>query len=135
MVVARPGGCVLASPVRGSFARLPFTCPGGIPLSSSQGRRYRSRKVARISSLPTRALAPILSAIRIAGHLATPFIPQLTDGLSELAAFRRRDAIEDCIRSAQRVAARRPWAVQHRRPRARTPSGRPDALATRHAQG
>ena len=29
--------------------------------------------------------------MRIAGHLAMPFIPQLTDGLSEVAAFQRRE--------------------------------------------
>jgi hypothetical protein len=36
---------------------------------------------------PTPSLAPILSAIRIAEHLATPLITQLSDGLSQLAAL------------------------------------------------
>ena len=56
-------------------------------LSSSQGNWNTSQEVARISSRSTLALALILPAMRIAGHLATPCIPQLTDGLSELAAF------------------------------------------------
>ena len=52
-------------------------------LSSSQGNWNTSQEVARISSRSTLALALILPAMRIAGHLATPCIPQLTDGLSE----------------------------------------------------
>jgi hypothetical protein len=103
MVVARPGGCELASSVCGSSARWPFTRLGGIPPIVVAGIRNTSRGVARISSRPTLALAPILPAMWIAGHLATPFITQLTDGLSELAAFRRRHAVEDCVRSAHRV--------------------------------
>ena len=136
MVVTRPGGCELAGSVRGSSARWPFTCLGGIPpVTRHWASGTRLEGVARISSRPTLAFASILPAMRIAASLATPFIPQLPDGLSEPAAFRRRDAVEDCVRSAHRVAARRPRTLQNRRPRARASPGRLDALPTGYTQG
>ena len=101
---------------------------------SSQGcqNTFRgSRDSRRARSWPS--LPP--SRQWIAGHLATPFMLQLTDGLSELAAFRRRDAVKDFVRSANLVAARGPRAVPNRRSRARTPPGRPNALPTWGAQG
>jgi hypothetical protein len=128
MVIARPGGCELAGSVRGSSARWSFMCLATQShLSSSEGSQDTSR--TRILSRQTLTLAPIPSAIGTARHLATPFNPQLTDGLSILAAFRRRDASENCVCSAYRVAARRPGAVQNRRSLARTPPGRPHARA------
>ena len=81
MVVARPGGFEVAGLVWGSSARWPFTCLEAIRLSSFEGSRNTSRGVARISSHPTLAFAHLPPAMRIAGHLATPFIPQLTDRL------------------------------------------------------
>jgi hypothetical protein len=100
MVVCETRRSELAGSVCGSSARWPFTCLEAILPVVVTGGRNTSEGVARISSRSTIALAPIVSAIRIAGHLATPFIPQLTDGLSELAAFRKRAAVEDSSWSA-----------------------------------
>ena len=69
--------------------------------SSSRGILNTWQGVARISSRPPLALAPILSAIGTTEYLATPLITQLTDRLSELAGSRRRDAIEDRVRSTR----------------------------------
>ena len=71
----------MAGSVYGSSARWPLTCLEAIPPIAVTGSRKSFQGVARISARSTLALAPILPAMRIAGHLVTPFIPQLTDGL------------------------------------------------------
>jgi hypothetical protein len=68
----------LAGSVGGSSALRPFTCLEAIPPVVVTGHTNTSRRVARISSRLPRALASILPARSIAGHLATPFITQLT---------------------------------------------------------
>ena len=136
MVVARPGGYELAGSVRGSSACWPFTCLEAVPPVVVTGHlEHVSRGRASVVA-PDLALAPILPATRVAGHLATPFVPQLTPTVSRRwLRSGGEDAIQDCVRPAHRVAARRPRAVQNRRPRARTPPGRFNALATGGAQG
>ena len=66
----------MAGSVRRSSARWPFTCLEAIPTVVVTGRRNTSQGVVRIWLRPPLALASILPAMRIAWHLATPFIPQ-----------------------------------------------------------
>ena len=79
---ARPGGGELAGSACGSSARWPFTCLEAIPPVVVTGHPEHVFEGSANLVAPDLALAPILPAMRIAGHLATPFIPQLTDGLS-----------------------------------------------------
>ena len=72
----------MAGSARGSSARWPFTCLEAIqPVVVTGHPEHVSRGRASLIA-PDLALAPIPPAMRIAGHLATPFIPQLTPMVS-----------------------------------------------------
>ena len=92
MVVARSRGWGWQT-VRGSSARCPSRVSRNPTCSRHRapGPRLKgSRKSRRARPRPR----PIPPAIRIAGHLATSSIPQLNDGLSGLAAVRRRTLLK-----------------------------------------
>ena len=100
MVVARPRGCAVW---QARFADRPHVGPSRASLEAQSQLPSSAGQPEHVSRDRANLVAPaarprsILSAMGIAQHLATPLITQLTDGLSELAAFRRRDAIEDCV--------------------------------------
>lgn len=135
MVVARPGGCQLASSVCRSSARWPFTCLEAVPPFVVTGQlehvsRDRSDLVA-----PDACFAPILPGnenCRGSRHAIHSAADRWSLGAG---CVRRRDAVEECVRSAHRMAARCHRAIQNRRTRARAPLGRSAALALGCAQG
>jgi hypothetical protein len=134
MVVARPGGCELAGSVCGSFARWPFTCLEAVP--PVVGPRRQEDVSKGRANLVALAACPCFHPAGNEDCRASRYAlnAQLNPRVSRWGCVRRRDAVEDCIHPAHRVAVRCRRDIQDRRPRACTAAGRLDAPATGGAQ-
>jgi hypothetical protein len=135
MVVSRPGGASWQA----RFADRPHVGPSRVS-KQSHCRRHRAPGTRLEGSRESSRARPCSRchppAMRIAGHLATAFIPQLAAMVSRSW---RRSGGEMLLKIAFVLLIA--WllgviaAVQNRRSRARAPPGRIDALVTGGAQG